>query len=211
MMNSSSLTPEPRADEVAPFTWPKGETPMATQFRSAWLTSSLRVLRRRKLAARYFDALSDDHHDDVREATLNGWLSIDVAMAHYAACDALGLPEDEQMSIGHEVAMHAHRKSHALALRKAGQAAITPWTAFALQRRLWLRFWRGGDIATFKDGPNNARIEIVGWPCSRFPYVRQAMRGVLLGQTTLLCASANIELIDSLCTPTTLGYRATWT
>ena len=209
-MDSVALTLPPKEDQIAPFAWPKDETPVATHFRGSWLAASLRALRKRGLLDRYLDVLPKGQRDEVQGGTSRAWFPIEVAMTHYAACDALGLSEDEEVAIGQEVALDAHRKTHALALRMAGQGAVTPWTAFALQRRLWLQVWRGGDIATFKDGPRDARVEIVGWPCARIPYIRHAMRGVLLGQTSPLCTGARVEAIDALCTPMTLGYRVTW-
>jgi hypothetical protein len=53
---------------------------------------------------------------------------------------------------------------------------------FAHQQRLWDRVWRGGAVAISRTGPKDAVLEIVGWPCVRFPYVRVAFRGVILAE-----------------------------
>jgi hypothetical protein len=79
-----------------------------------------------------------------------------------------------------------------------------------MQHRLWSQVWVGGAVATFKLGPKEARVEIVGWPCSRITYCRIAMRGLLVGQTELFCSKAFAREIASLCTPTSLGYRVAW-
>jgi hypothetical protein len=185
---------------------------MATHFRRLWLSASSRVLRRRGHWERYLDVVSDDLRAHVTGGPAAAtWLPIDIALAHYEACDALRLDETEQVAVGQEVALLALRKTFALALRRAGQPAATPWTAFGLFKRHWLHVWRGGDLASFKMGSCEARVEFAAWPCAGIPYVRQAMRGVLLGQTRSLCAEAKVEILGPLCTATTLGYAVTWT
>jgi hypothetical protein len=187
-----------------------GHVSLATAFRSTWLTSSIKALRERDLLARYLTALPKDHHDDVLNSVAGVWLPIEVAMAHYAACESLGLSLDEQVAIGRNVTTFAHRTSYSLALRLAKEAGVTPWSGFTIQRRLWQQVWRGGDVGTFKLGPKEARVEVIGWPCAEIPYVRRAMRGVLLGQSELFCKKAYVQEVKSLCSRTTLGYRVSW-
>ena len=204
------LISSPVMDEIAPFSQPKSKIPLATHFRSTWLTSSIRAFREQNLLDRYLQALPKQHHEEVLGSIAGVWLPIDIAMAHYAACDAMLLARDEQIAIGRGVTTFAHRTSYSLALRAAKAGGATPWACFAIQPRLWLQVWRGGDVATYKTGPKEARVEIVGWPCAEFAYVRRAMHGVLLGQTELFCKKAYVHDIASLCTPTTLGYRVAW-
>src|SRR3954470_3313458 len=75
----------------------------ATQFRSTWLTSSLRALRERQLLDPYFAHLPRSLHETVRASVAGTWLPIDVALAHYEACDSLKLPLSEQLAMGREV------------------------------------------------------------------------------------------------------------
>lgn len=204
----SSLRP---GEEIVPFGAPRSETPLATKFRSTWLASSIRALRERKLIDRYLAALPRDHHESMVGSVAGVWLPISVAMQHYAACDSLGLTVDEQVAIGRNVAIFAHRTSYSHALRVAKSEDVSPWMVFNLQQRLWSQVWRGGDVATFKLGAKEARVEIIAWPCSAITYVRKAMQGVLLAQTELFCTKAYVNDIESLCTSTTLGYRVAWT
>jgi hypothetical protein len=200
-----------RADDaISPFATPKNLVRPATQFRSTWLTSSMRALRERNLEAAYFARLPRIYHEAVRSSVAGVWLPIEVAEAHYAACDGLGLQPSEIMEIGKAVTRFAHKTSYSFALRLVSEAGVTPWTCFGIQQRLWAQVWVGGDVGTFKLGPKEARVEIVGWPCSRFAYCRVAMRGLLVGQTELFCSKAYAHEIPSLCTKTSLGYRVAW-
>lgn len=182
----------------------------ATAFRSTWLASSLRALRERGLLDRYFAALPTRFADDIRTSIAGAWLPVDVAVAHYAACDSLRLPTFEQFAIGAEVMRFAQKTVFAFAFRVATEAGITPWSAFKAQSRMWQSVWRGGDVGVVSLGPKEARVEVVGWPCARFAYCRIAMRGLLTAQTQLFCRKAYVIDIAALCTESTLGYRVSW-
>jgi hypothetical protein len=168
------------------------------------------ALRTRGLFDRYLAALPQEHREFVTAPVAGVWLPIDAAVAHYEACDRLGLGPEEQVAIGRSVTEFVHKTTYSLAFRLVKEAGVTPWACLALQKRLWQRVWQGGDIAVFKLGPKEARVEGVGWPCSRVPYCRSALRGVLLGQTELFCKKAFVREVPSLCTATTLGYRVAW-
>jgi len=197
-------------EPIVPFSTEKRLVPMASQFRSTWLTSSLRALRDRNLLDAYLRNLPTKYHDKVLGSVAGVWYPVEVAVAHYEACDALGLTSADQLEMGRTVTQFAHRTSYSLALRLATEVGVTPWACFAMQHRLWTQVWVGGAVGTFKLGPKEARVEIVGWPCSRIAYCRVAMRGLLVGQTELFCSKAFAREIPSLCTPTSLGYRVAW-
>ena len=204
------MDPAHGEEAVVPFAAPRFRTPLTTHFRSTWLTSSLRVFREWNLIDRYLEVLPIGYREGVLGSLAGAWLPIDIAMAHYAACDTLGLTLTEQIAVGRAVTAVAHRTSYSFALRLAKEAGVTPWACLAIQKRLWHQVWRGGDVATFKTGPKEARVEIIGWPCAEFAYTRRAMLGVLLGQTELFCKKAYAQEIPALCTRTSLGYRVAW-
>ena len=204
---------EPEPDAIAPFApfiAPKDRIKPTTMFRSTWLTSSMRALRDRNLEKAYFARLPAKYHESVANSVAGVWLPIEVAEAHYEACDSLQLPLSDILEIGKTVTRFAHKTSYSFALRLVTDAGVTPWACFAIQRRLWSQVWVGGDVATCKLGPKEARVEVVGWPCARFAYCRVAIRGVLIGQTELFCTKAYAYEIPALCTPTSLAYRVAW-
>lgn len=182
----------------------------ASQFRSTWLTSSLRALAARNLLDAYYEHLPKSFHDAVQTSVAGVWLPIDVAIHHYQACDALRLSVAEQVAIGREVTQFAHRTAYSMALRLATSAGVTPWACFSIQERLWRQVWVGGEVSSSRMGPKEAKLELRGWPCARIPYCRLAMRGLLAGQTELFCQKAYVNEISAECTPTSLAYRVAW-
>ena len=188
----------------------KEQIALTKQFRSTWLTSSLRAIKQRSRFDDYLKYLPKEHHDVIANSVAGVWLPTEVAVAHYAACDRLGFSSAELVAIGKEVHTYANASVFSLVVKLATGAGATPWTAFSQFQRLWDRVWIGGGVGVFKIGPKETRLEIVGWQCSSSMYIRHAMRGVVGGMLEMFCAKAYISDLPRLCTATSLGYRCAW-
>jgi hypothetical protein len=184
--------------------------PVATRFRSTWLSSSVRALRARNLFDAYLAHLPAQHHDAILNTVVGVWLPVKVAEAHYDACDKLKLPVQELVAIGSEVSLHAQGIVFATALNLAKGAGVTPWQVLPRLPEVWYRIWIGGGVAVYKLGPKDARLEVGGWTCASTTYCRIAMRGVLQGLTEIFCERAYVREVPALCSKLTLGYRIAW-
>jgi hypothetical protein len=183
---------------------------VATRFRSTWLSSSVRALRERKLFDAYLGHLPAEFRDAILNTVVGVWLPVQVAEAHYDACDKLGLSAQDIMAIGSAVGLYAQGIVFSVAINLAKGAGVTPWLLLPRLPEVWYRIWIGGGVAIYKVGPKDARLEIGGWTCARTTYCRVAMRGVLQGLTELFCARAYVREVPALCTKLTLGYRIAW-
>jgi hypothetical protein len=206
MIVSSFTSEEP----FVSFAVPRSRVPLASHFRSTWLSSSLNALRERNHFDRYLALLAPADRATILESVAGVWLPIDVGLTHYRACDALDLGKRESWEIGVEVTRKVHGTSLALAFRLAKQAGVTPWTIFAQMPRLWERIWRGGGIAVHKHGPKEAIIEAIQWPVAGIPYVRQTMPAVVHGVVELFCAKVYVTEVPRLMSQTSLGFRVQW-
>lgn len=182
----------------------------ARQFRATWLAGSLRALRERGHSDRYLELLPKTYRDAVLTSVAGTWLPTEVCVAHYAACDKLGLSTAELIEIGREVTRQVHGTVLGFIVRIAKGAGVTPWTVITKLPELWDRIWIGGGVSAIKLGPKEARVEIAGWACSGTHYCRVAMRGVCAALLELFCERAYANEVTALCTPTTLGYRLSW-
>jgi hypothetical protein len=130
-------------------------------------------------------------------------------MTHYAACERLRLTTAEQVALGRAVEDVARRTTLQLVVRVAREAGVTPWAAFAHQQTMWSRAWRGGGVGVRRVGPKEALLDVVGWPCARFTYVRNATKGIVLAQTGILARSVYVNEV-----PTgredAIQYRVAW-
>jgi hypothetical protein len=189
---------------------PRAAVQDASHFRSTWLNSSVDALRARGHFDRYVTLLPDEHRATILESVAGIWLPIDVAVAHYGACEALALSRRDAWDIGVEVTRRVHGTTLALAIRLAKQAGVTPWTILAQLPRLWERVWRGGAIAIREVGPKEAILEVMRWRVAAIPYVRQTMPAVVHGIVELFCAKVYVREVPGKNSPTSLGMRLQW-
>ncbi len=198
------------AERFLEFGRPRESIEETTHFRSSWLASSLRALRARGYFDAYQQRLPSAFHAPVLESVAGAWLPIDVAVAHYAAIDSLGIPAAVMFDMGREVQNRAQAILAPLALRAAKDAGVTPWVVFGQAKKLWERTWRGGDFAVDKLGPKDAELEIVGWTVASSGYIRHAMRGVCDRMLGTFCQKVYVREVAAKCGKTSLAYRVAW-
>jgi len=179
-----------------------------SQFKSTWIVSSQNALRSRGLRDRYLAQIDKRYREQLELAIVGTWLPIDVAVAHYTACDALGLSASEQLDMGRDVSRHLERTLLGTAVRVARQAGVTMWTPLGQLHRLWDRMFIGGGTAVYRLGPKEAHIEVVHCTLASIPYFRTGLRGVLLGVGS---AFSQKLYINELVRPTdAMMFRASW-
>ena len=197
-------------DVIAPFRAPREQVGITTEFRSTWLTASLDGLRERGYFDRYLANLPREHHDAIVHSIAGVWLPAAVCVAHYKACDALGLSTADQIANGRAVFARLQKTIFSVGFRAAREAGVTPWNVLKVLPAVFHREWRGGGCGIFKMGPKDARIELIGFPCAAIPYARIALRGVAMAMCELVCEKAYAQDIRYLCTETSIGYRVAW-
>ena len=181
-----------------------------TELRSTWLRASLSSVESRGHLPRYLTFLRPEQRDSVFGSFSDPWVPMDVAAAHYAACEQLGLTDSELFEIGHAITTSIHRSYGVLAIHLVRSAGATPWHVLKEgMPRLWKRIWRGGMLSVVADGPKDARVDVIGWPLMRFRYCRRTTRGV--GQALCEMFSQRVyshEIPQR--RPDVLSYRFTW-
>jgi hypothetical protein len=204
-------SPESRGEVVLPFRVPRSRIPDATLFRSTWLSSSILTLRENGEFERYLSLLDPKYHEVVVSNVAGAWLPIDVAIAHYRACGALGLSKEEIAKRSLEVTRRVHKTVLELALRVARDAGASPWTIYSRLDRLWDRVWQGGGVSVTRIGPKDALIEVAGWRCAAEPYCRTAMPWVVTAVTELFCKKAFVvDATKAAVASNSLALRASW-
>ena len=189
---------------------PRSSIPRATQVRGAWLSWSVRGIRDRGYWDEYLAKLPAQYHDIVRAPAAGEWYPIDVALAHYAACDALALPVNEVVDMGRTATRAAHGMILEVAAKLAAGTGATPWTVVGNMARQWERTFKGGAVGATKLGPKEAKVELAQWPCAAYRHCRIGSRGVLLGMVELFSEKAYVSEEPELCTPLSVGLRVAW-
>lgn len=187
---------------------PRGEAPLVKRVRSALLLSSLRSLRTRGLFDRYLERLPRDFHEPILGAVAGTWMDIQIAAAHYRACDALGLSVQEQVAMGGAVGDTVNGTFLRTLFQVARTAGITPWVALKQYTKLWERIFDAGDVEVDKLGPKEALVQMHGLPLFSIPYIRVALRGMHQTGFQLFCTKCYMTDLGS--TATSHAYRAAW-
>jgi hypothetical protein len=212
-MVSSRVAIEPTftdAEVVVPFRVSRELVRPTTAFKSTWLTASLETLRARGHFPRYLENLEPAYHEVILNSIAGTWVPVAVCLAHYRACDALGLSVSEQLEIGRGVLDRLKRTIFSLAFRIAREAGVTPWTMLKSFPAEFERQWRGGACGVFQLGPKDARLEFIGFPVAAIPYARIALRGMAIALCELVCTRCYVHDVRELCNDTVIAYRIAW-
>jgi hypothetical protein len=179
--------------------------------RATLIQSSVATLRERGLAERYFRLLDPAYHEIILTNLAPAWLPLDIAMAHYTACDALSLTQEDLVSIGQTVGDRVQGSYIGVIARGAKLAGLTPWVLLHHLDRIWFRMFQGGAVGVTKLGPKDALIEILNVDLARIDYFRIAFSGLFIaGGMVAGARTANVSPVFGRCTAQHLVYRAAW-
>jgi hypothetical protein len=195
-------------DPVVVLRHPRGQAPLVTRVRSTMLLSSVRSLRARGLFEQYLERLPRPMHEPILGAVAGTWVDLEIAAAHYRACDALSLTVSDQLAMGGAVGDAVNGTFLRTLVQIARTAGVTPWTCLKQYTKLWERIFDGGDVEVDKLGPKEALVQMYGLPLFSIPYIRVAVRGMHQTGFMLFCTKCYMTELGS--TPTSLAYRAAW-
>lgn len=195
---------------LVPFKRPRAEVPLARSVRSTLIVGSLRALRTRGLEADYLSKLPSEHHVTMQALVAGVWVPMQLALAHYEACEALAIPGPEQVLIGNEVGDRIHGSFLGTMVRMASGAGATAWSGLAQCGRLWERTFEGGGVSVLRAGPKEAIAEMIGIPLARVPYFRSGLRGIFQRGVELFARRAYVVEVSKMTTPTSVGMRISW-
>jgi hypothetical protein len=160
-----------------------------TRVKSTLLVGSLRALRSRGHGDAYLRHIEPHFVEAITAVGVPQWLPIEVAEAHYSACDALALSVDEMLKIGAIVAPTAASGVKVI-LRAAQTTGATPWAALERAPIYWGRMYDGSNLSVTKTGPKDATIVIRRNPLARYVYWRIGLRGIVVELARALSTTA---------------------
>lgn len=151
----------------------------ATHVRSTLIQSSLASLTVCGHLERYRAVVSPRYRDTIFGAIAPSWLPIDVALAHYEACEALELSEPQMLAIGEATGDRMQGPFMETLTRAARNMGVTPWVLLKRFDVLWGRLLQGGSFELTKVGPKDLTIEVRNALLPRIPYFRAGFCGVV--------------------------------
>lgn len=147
------------------------------------IAGSLQTLREFGHFESYLANLPPPLHEPLLFCLASSWVPLEQVMAHYAACEAMGLDERELSNMGEAVSARIVGTFLGTILRSGlGVGATpTPWAALRKYGTVCDRLLDGGAHRVLELGPKDALIETSGVPMFRFRYFRAAALGVFRG------------------------------
>jgi hypothetical protein len=157
-----------------------------TAVRSTLLQSSLQALREFGLYERWRAQIGAAERDLIVESIAPVWLPVDVAVAHYEACDRMQVDEAQQTLIGASVGARVQSTLLTTAGKLARNMGVTPDIAARCFSPLWARLFQGGSLQIELTGPKDLHLEFRQSVLPRCPYFRRTLCGNVGAATQLL-------------------------
>lgn len=196
------------SDEIVlPFPEP---IPVLKHVRSTLLIGGVDSLRAAGLAESYTAVAPPDVQSAIAAAVAGMWLPLDLAIAHYRACDALGLSNDSAIQLGRETFARTKGLLLGAATGLARGTGVTPWTLIPHLQRFWMRGNDGGGVRAVKKGPKEVEVHIAGCPLVASRYYRAAFRGLFGELLELVCDKAYVHERAFGDPANSTGMRAQW-
>jgi hypothetical protein len=178
--------------------------------RSTVLISSRAALQAAGRFEAYEAHFSPAQRTELTHAIAGTWLPFELAFAHYSACEALALPESEQIRMGRKTGDRVNGTLLGTIARLARSAGVTPWTLIEQLPRFWSRGFDGGEVQQVRLGPKEARITIAEQPLLRFRYFRYGLAGTAEMQLSPFCTRAFVRVEGFDARSFATAYRYQW-
>jgi hypothetical protein len=160
------------------------------------------------LIERYYQRLAPESQNDMRSLVAGSWVPVDLAMAHYRACEALCLSRTEQLALGKGVGQRQDKTLFRSMLNLAKGAGVTPWTPLGLLGKIKERVILGGGLAVYKLSPKDAVVEAHLMPFLEFPYVQTGYYGMLQNTCEYFCRRAYMKVHET--NPSKTSFLLSW-
>lgn len=146
-----------------------------TAVRNVLLQASLSQLRSNGHFARYAALIDAQALEQlIAMSVAPGWIPIELALAHYEACDNLLLTPEQFATMGSAVGERVQDTLLVSSAKRAREADFDPWSAEGQLQRMWPRVFQGGSVQVVKVGPKAKLMEERGFRLNKYQYYRQS-------------------------------------
>ena len=183
--------------------------PAVSGVRGTVILSSLYALRALGHFEAYRRLLPENVAVEVLGALPTGWLPIELAAAHYRACEALELAPATQIEVGKVAGKHACGAMLGTAVRLSRFVGATPWTLMMGGDRIWKRAYEGGGLRILRLEERVAQIEVYRNPLFReLGFSRASFCGFCIALYGLV--SQDMTFREGRVGPERVEFRVTW-
>ncbi len=168
--------------------------PSVTHMRGTVISGALSNLKGAGFYDRYVGLLPSRYRETVIYGLASSWVTIDAVIAHYAACDELGLSERELEHLGSMMANRIANTFLAGPIRKSRAFGVEAFRwAMSHVSVLHERIYKGGVCAVIETGPKDLIHEVHGFPFAQSRYFRRSYASYCRALAALFCKVAFVK------------------
>ncbi len=146
-----------------------------TAVKNVLIQTSLGQIQNAGFYERYSKLIEPQVLEQLLSSVGPGWVPIELADSHYAACDRLNLSIAELKMLGSGVGDRLQKATLVSAAKKDRQTSVDVWAELGSLHRMWDRQYQGGSVQVMQVGPQEMLIELRGFVITRHTYFRNAM------------------------------------
>jgi hypothetical protein len=176
MARSISCTIRGLSDDVV-LEFPQPVVPLR-HVRGTLLIGSVATLREAGYFESYARVVAPEVLKTIEASVAAMWIPVETALAHYDACDSIGLSAESCAQLGRSTFMRTKGMLMGTATALARTAGASPWTFAPHLQRFWMRGYDGGGIQVLRKGPKEMHMEVVQCALGTVRYYRNALRGL---------------------------------
>lgn len=189
---------------------PMREIADATHVRGSVIVASQRALRTRNVWEAYQAAIEPQFRDELAIVLASTWVPMEVAVAHYRACESLHFDPEVIREIGRETGRIIYSATIAVVMKLSNQVGTTPLAILRNLDRFRVRTWQGSAFEVKQLGPKEAELLWFGQPCGSVPYFCEGFGAFLCGTFEPLCRTSYYRLLRPPPGVPAIAYRLSW-
>jgi hypothetical protein len=182
----------------------------ATHVRGTVLVASQRSLKARNVWDAYQAAIEVPFRETLSLVLASSWVPIEVAVAHYRACDRLQLAPEDIRAIGREAGKFIYSATVAVVMKLSSQFGTSPLAILRNLDRFVERTWQGSAFQVKQVGPKEAEVLWFGQPCGNVPYFCEGFGAFLCGTFEPLCRMSYYRILRPPPGVRAIAYRFSW-
>jgi hypothetical protein len=143
-----------------------------TAVRNIVIQSSIAQLKAKGHYERYCDFIEAEVREDLVSRIAPSWIPLELAVAHYEACDNLNLTLDELNALGTAVGAQVSDVALVSRAKKVQDRILATSTVLSQLHRMWPRVYQGGSVQVLLVASKDLLIEQRGLVLNRIRYFR---------------------------------------
>jgi hypothetical protein len=161
------------------------------------LQSSLAQIKASAHYARYSALLDPAVVEHIVSNLPMSWSPMELASAHYQACEDLMLSAKQVMDLAHGSSDQLSKTTLSSTVKRPYDPTVDVWTVMGALHRQWARLFQGGSIQVMKLGPRDMLFEQRAFVLPRYRYYQQAqLSAVKVGFEAVGARIATLKIVS---------------